>query len=286
LKASAAPAWTNLSARGADFMKTPLDRHARTRTGIAFLLLLVFVVALSLGARFITDLGKLQESIATRESQTALRGITDPSQIDQELRRHPSNKILQLTATARKAALETGAASEKLLGEVEPPTLAKDINPGKASRGDLEALRRDLKTAEANATAFMPRYIVLMKTERDKVETYALALRLEKDIVARVLNAVDGRHAQLTALTSEMLSARSDYYRTYAGYVGVLIAEFGTYRVENGQLIFPLQRTVDRYSVAAHALTVAAKRQADLEQQRNALLQSQQEGWEQLVNGK
>jgi hypothetical protein len=267
-------------------METPLDRHARTRIRIAFLLLFVFVVALSLGARFITDLGKLQESIASHESQTALQGITDPRQIDQELRRHPSNKILQLTATARKAALETGAASEKLLGEVEPPTLSKDINPGKASRGDLEALRRDLKMAEANATALMPRYIVLMKTERDKVETYALALHLEKDIVARVLNAVDGRHAQLTALTSEMLSARSDYYRAYAGYVGVLIAEFGTYKVENGQFIFPLQRTVDRYSVAAHAMTVAAKRQAELEQERNALLQSQQEGWEQLVNGK
>lgn len=258
-------------------MAAPLDRHARTRVRIAFLLLIVSVVAVSVGAHFITNLGKLQESIAGRESRTTMQGITDPRQIDEELRRHPSNRMLQLTATARKAAIETGAATEKLLGEIEPPALSKEINLGTASRSDLESLRRDLKMAEANAAAVMPRYIVLLKTERDKVETYALASHVEKDIVARVLDALDRRHAKITAVTSEMLSARSDYYRAYGGYVAVLIGEFGTYKVENGQFIFPLQRTVDRYSVAAHAMTVAARHVAELEQARKALLQSQQQ---------
>jgi hypothetical protein len=43
---------------------------------------------------------------------------------------------------------------------------------------------------------------------------------------------------------------------------------------------------VDRYNVAAQAMTVAAKRVAELEEERKRLLKSQQEGWEQFVSGK
>jgi len=75
----------------------------------------------------------------------------------------------------------------KLSNEIEPPAISKNINLGTASRSDLEALRRDLKTAAANATALMPRYAALLKTERDKVEKYALSLRVEKkDTIGRV----------------------------------------------------------------------------------------------------
>jgi hypothetical protein len=42
---------------------------------------------------------------------------------------------------------------------------------------------------------------------------------------------------------------------------------------------------VVRYNVAAHAMTVAAKRVAELQEERKSLT-SQQEGWEQFVNGK
>jgi hypothetical protein len=40
---------------------------------------------------------------------------------------------------------------------------------------------------------------------------------------------------------------------------------------------------VDRYNVAAHAMAVAAKRVAELEEERKSLMKSQQE---RLVNGK
>ena len=265
-------------------METPLNQRAGTRTRIAFLFLFVFMIGVSVGAYFIADLGRLQERIAAHEGQTALQGITDPKQLDEALRRHPSNRILQLMAMATRAAAETSAAAEKLSNEVEPPALSKDINLGTASRGDLETLRRDLRTAEANAAIILPRYITLIKTERDKVEAYALSLHVEKDTARRFLDGIDQRHAKITDLASRMLSARADYYRAYESYVAVLAGEYGSYKVVDGQFIFPLQRTVDRYNVAAHALTVAAKRVAELEEERK--MQSQQEGWEQFVDGK
>jgi hypothetical protein len=264
----------------------PSDRNAKTRVRIAFFFLFVFMIVFSVGAYFVPDLGKLRESIATREAQTALQGITEPKQIDEALRQQPSNKFLQMLAMATKATNETDAAIGKLSNEIEQPAISRDNNLGTASRSDLEALRRDLKTAEANATAFMPRYIALLKTERDNVEKYALSLHLGKDTTGRLLDNIDKRHAEITAFASRMLPARADFYRAYENYVAVLVKEFGGYRVVNGEFIFPFQHVVNRYNAAAEAMSVAAKRVNDLEAERRSLQQSQQDGLVQLVNGR
>ena len=261
----------------------PSDPNSKTRVRIAFLSLFVVFLA---GAYFVGDLGKLQENISARESRTALQGISDPKQIEEALRHHPSNKFLQMTAMATRAADETSAATEKLLNEVEPPAVSKNINLGTASRADLEALRRDLKTAQANAAALMPRFSALLKTERDNVKKYALSLQIKQDIVTGLLDNIDKRHAEITAFTSKTLSARADYYRAYENYVAVLVTEFGRYRVVNGEFIFPFQHVVDRYNVAADAMTVAAKQVNDLEAERRSLQKSQQDGLVQLVNGR
>jgi rubrerythrin len=260
--------------------------NARVRTAIAFIFLFVSIIVLSVGAYSVAHLSNLQEGIAAREGQTELQGITDPEQIDEALRRHPTNKFLQLMTMATKAARETRAATEKLSGEIEPPALSKDINLGTASRSDLEALRSALRAAEANAATFLPRYVGLFKTERDKMENYALSLRFEKDTVRFYLEGVDKRHSKTLAFTSRMLSGRADYYRAYENYVAVLAVEFGSYKVVNGQFIFPFQRAADRYNTAVNAMTAAAKRVAELEKERKTLTPSQQEEWEQLVNRK
>jgi hypothetical protein len=263
----------------------PSDPNA-TRVRIAFFLLVVVTVAASVGVNSLTKLGKQQQSVAAHETQEALQGVSDPKQMDEALRQHPANKSLQLIAAATKAANETSAAMDKLTSEIEPPAISKNINLGAASRSDLDALRRDLKTAAANATAFMPRYAALLKTERDTLEKYALSLHLEKDAVGRFLQNLDERHAEITALTSRMLPARADYYRAYENYVAVLAGEYGTYKVVNGEFIFQLQRTVDRYNVAANAMTVAAKRVAQLEDERKNISKAQQQRWEKFVDGK
>src|SRR6266567_505829 len=236
-------------------MDMPSDPNANTRARI-ILFSLLFVIACSVGAYFIGDLGKLQDSIAARESQAALQGITEPAQLDEALRQNPSNKFLQMMAMATRAADETNAATEKLSNELEPPAISKNSNLGGASRSDLDALRRDLKTAEANATTFLPRYTALLKAERDSVEKYARSLGVGPDTTSKLLDNIDKRHA-----------------------------EIGTYKVVNGQLIFPLQRTVDRYNVAANAVTVAAKRVAELGEERKTMLKSQRERWAQFVKG-
>ena len=259
------------------------DSNARRRVLAAFLFLFVF---LATAAYFVAGLGKLHDRTAARESQTALQGITDPAQIDAALAQHPSNKILRLMSMATKAANETRAATDKLSSEVEPASISKDINFGKVSRGDLEALRNDLKTAEANATSFLPRYVALLKAERDKVENYARSLHVEKDTVSTLLAGIDTRHAKFVALTSKVLAARADYYRAYEKYVAFLAGEFGSYKVVDGQFIFPLQRTVDRYNVAANTMATAAKRVAELEEERKALKPPLQEEWAQFVNAK
>jgi hypothetical protein len=260
----------------------PSDPNSKTRVRIAFLSLLVVFLA---GAYFVGDLGKLQENISVRESRSVLQGISDPGQIEKALRQHPSSKLLQMTAMATRAADETSAAPEKLLNEVEPPAISKNINLGVASRADLEALRRDLKTAQANATALMPRFSALLKTERDNVKKYALSLQIKQDIVTGLLDNIDKRHAEITTLTSRMVSAHADYYRAYESYVAFLVGEFGTYKVVGGQFIFPFQRTVDRYNAAANAMTSASKHIAELEEEKKGMMKSGQERWIQFVNG-
>jgi hypothetical protein len=249
-------------------------------------LLFVFIIVLSVGAWFVADLDRLHEMIAARESRTALQGRGDPARIDEALRQHPQNKLLRLIAMATKATDETMAALERLSNDVEPPAISKNANLGAASRSDLEALRSDLKTAEANATAYLPRTIALLKTERDDVEKYARSLYLGKDTMGSFLDHLDKRHAEITAFTSRVSSVRADFYRAYEKYVAVLVTEFGVYKVVNGEFIFPFQRTVDRYNVAAQAMTIAAKRVAGLEEERKSLLKALGEEWEQFVGGR
>ena len=82
---------------------------------------------------------------------------------------------------------ETTAATEKLSNEVGPPSVSKDINFAAASRADLDALQRDLKIAQANAEAFMPRFTALLKSERDNVRRYALSLRINDETIPACL---------------------------------------------------------------------------------------------------
>jgi hypothetical protein len=267
-------------------MQVPSGPNPKTRVRIAFFCLFVFLIVFSVGAYFLSDLGKLQNRIAARESEAVLQGITDPGQIDEVLRQHPSNKFLQVMATATRAANETNAATERLASEVEPPAIAKAVNLGAASRSELEAIRRDLKTAEANAAALLPRTTALLKTERAGVEKDALALHLEKDTIGRILEQLDKRHAEMAAFAARMSAARADYYRAYGGYVGVLVAEFGAYKVVNGQFIFPFQLTVNRYNGAVEAMTGAARRVAELDEEKKGLLKSQASEWVQFIQGK
>ena len=165
---------------------------SRTRVLIAFFSLFVM---LSVASYFATDLSKFQERISTRESLEALQGITNPSQLEDALRQHPSNNILRLMTRAAKAADDTRGAIDRLSAQIEPAGLSKEINFGSASRNDLEAFRNDLRTAEANTKAFTPRYAAIFKTEHDQIESAARSLHVPKEIAGRILDGLAQRHA-------------------------------------------------------------------------------------------
>jgi hypothetical protein len=256
------------------------------RVRIAFFFLFVMLAAASY---FATDLSKFQERVSTREGQATLQemqGITNPNQLEDALRQHPTNNILRLMAKATKAADDTRGAIDRLSAQIEPAGLSKEINFGSASRSDLEAFRGDLRTAEANTAAFLPRYAAIFKAEHDLIESAARSLHVPKEIASRVLDGLTQRHAKALNAISVILSARAEYYRAYEKYLALLSSEFGSFKVVNGQFIFPLQRTVERYNAVAQAMTSAARRVADLETNMKKQDQPLPEEWTQLTGAR
>ena len=70
-------------------MQVASDRKATTRIVVAFACLFVVFVALSYGAWYLSGLAGRQDSVAARESQAALQGITEPAQITGALKHIP-----------------------------------------------------------------------------------------------------------------------------------------------------------------------------------------------------
>jgi len=215
-----------------------------------------------------------------------LKGLRDPSQIDRVVKDNPSNVFLLLMAEIRRASQETGRLTEKLIDEIEPPTLSKELNYAGASRAQLEAYRLDLEAAEANAMAAMSRYVALLESERQEVEVVVRSLNLDDQYIRAALSGIDKRQAQSTDITSKMLSANAEFYRAAGGYVAFLIEQFEHYRINtNGHFMFSSQSIADRYDIASKQINDAAKRIAELEEDRKKLAQLKQEEWERFALG-
>ena len=267
-------------------MKTFSDQKAdtRRRPALVLLLLCVFVIAcLGLGY-YVGDLSKFQTVNSAKESQTALRGVSDPEQLDRLLRQYPSNKMLKMVALANKDSVEIYAAARRLLNDAEPRDFLKPVDLSAYSRGDLDTLRRDVKTAQSNAATVTPRYIALLNDERAKLENDTRSLDVENGTVSEFMTMIDEQHAEMITLASKVLAARAEYYNAYEQCVAVLVREFGIYKVANGQVIFPFQSTADSFNRAVTALDAAAKRIAELEDERTTLRRSQPNRWKTFVD--
>jgi hypothetical protein len=267
-------------------VKTFSDQKVDIRRRPAFVLslLCVFVIAcLGLGY-YVGDLSKFQTVNSAKESQTALRGVSDPEQLDRLLRQYPSNKMLKMVALANKDSVEIDAAARRLLNDAEPRDFLKPVDLGAYSRGDLDTLRRDVKTAQSNAATVTPRYIALLNDERAKLENDTRSFDVENGTVSEFMTMIDEQHAEMITLASKVLAARAEYYNAYEQCVAVLVREFGIYKVANGQVIFPFQSTADSFNRAVTALDAAAKRIAELEDERTTLKRSQPNKWKTFVD--
>jgi hypothetical protein len=267
-------------------VKTFSDQKAdtRRRPALVLLLLCVFVIAcLGLGY-YVGDLSKFQTVNSAKESQIALRGVSDPEQLDRLLRQYPSNKMLKMVALANKDSVEIVAAARRLLNDAEPRDFLKPVDLSAYSRGDLDTLRRDVKTAQSNAATVTPRYIALLNDERARLENDTRSLDVENGTVSEFMTMIDEQHAEMITLASKVLAARAEYYNAYEQCVAVLVREFGIYKVANGQVIFPFQSTADSFNRAVTALDAAAKRVAELEDERTTLRWSQPNRWKTFVD--
>ena len=260
-------------------METFSDRRRNRPRRVVLLLLCIFVIACFGAVYFVGDLAKYQEAISARESQAALRGVSNPDQLDQAVKQFPSNNILKLVALANRESIEIDAATQRLLSEAEPSRLSKPIDLSASSRSDLDALRQDLKTAESNVATFEPAYTALIKAARDKVENDARSIKVGNDTLAKFTAMIDEQDTELMALTSKVIAARAEYYSAYEKCAALLAKEFGIYKVENGQFIFPFQYLADSYNRAAAAMAAAAKRLAELDDERATLRQSRFIRW-------
>jgi hypothetical protein len=267
-------------------VRESLDQKTRMsgRLVLVLALLCILVIAcLGLGY-YVGDLARFQTVDPAKESLTALRGVNDPEQLDRVLKQHPSNKMLEMVALANRDLREIDAAARRLLNDAEPRDFLKPIDLSAYSRGDLDTLRRDVKTAQGNAATVTPRYIALVNDARAKLENDARLLDVENGTLSEFMTMINAQLAEMTKLASEVLAARAEYYNAYERCVAVLVREFGIYKVTNGQVIFPLQSTADSYNRAATAMDAAAKRIAELEDERTTLRRSQLNRWKSFVD--
>lgn len=253
------------------------------RIQIAFFALLVL---LTVAASLSIDLSKFQQPGSSSEGQAILQGISNPGELESALRQHPSNNVLQLMAKATSVADNTKAAIDQLSAQVEPPRLSKDLNFASVSRDELESFGRDLKTAEANASAFLPRYAAILKAEQEQIKSATVSFHVPREISEQLLHGVTQRQAKTLNAISLILSARADYYRAYDKYITFLSGELGSFKVVAGQFIFPDQRTVERYNAASQAMTTAGRRVNELEADMKKQEQPLPDEWIPLTGAK
>jgi hypothetical protein len=188
-----------------------------------------------------------------------------------------------MVALARNDAVEIDAAAQRLRGEAEPRVLPKLSDLSTSSLSDLEALRRDLKTAEDNAPTSEARYVALIKIARDKVEKDVRSLNVGDDRVSGFMSMIDEQHTAWTKLTSKTLASHAEYDGAYEKCVALLVRDFGAYKVTNGQFVFPFQPSANTLNRAAAAMAAAAKSISELDDERTRLMQSRLSRWKALI---
>ncbi|MCA6102113.1 MULTISPECIES: hypothetical protein [Bradyrhizobium] len=265
-------------------MGSPVHQSAKMprRLKPGLLLLFAFTILGFSGLYFVGDLSRYQEAISKSDAYVVMRDVSNPEQLDQALKRHPSNVFLKMIALANLDAIEMNAAARRLLTGAEQKELPKAIDPA-SSRSDLDAILRDLKAAEGRIATFEPRYTALVKSERDKLEDEARSLLVGNDTIRRFMSMIDAQHTETITLAAKLSAARAEYYKTYDKCVTLLLREFGTYKVNDGQFVFPFQMTADNYNRAAAAMIAAAKRIAELDDEMTALRPLQLNRWKAFV---
>jgi hypothetical protein len=177
----------------------------------------------------------------------ALKDISDPAQIDKALRQNPSNIYLRVMAKAAEASQETDRRIKRLLEELASSSLSSDINFSTATRAELEALLRDVKQAEQNASTALSRYDVILKAERGDVQEFARSVIGDGEFTRSILAKIDSRRPKSRAVVSRIITANRDMYGALREIISIMIDQYGSMTVgKNGKFLFANQTLIDR----------------------------------------
>ena len=122
----------------------------------------------------------------------------------------------------------------------------------------------------------------MAKAKRDEVEKEVRTLGAETDTRVKFMTMIDAQHADIAAYFARILAARAERSAAYDKCAALLVKEFGSYKITNGQFIFRAQSTADGYNAAAAAMAAAAKRIGELDEEGAALKQVQLKRWKEF----
>jgi hypothetical protein len=144
--------------------------------------------------------------------------------------------------------------------ELEPPLLAKDINPATATRTELQAYLAALRTAQANATQIVPRVRAIEAQKHEKVKALAKTTGVSDDVQSNFLVGLDEAAAKNLERLERQSASYANLYRALAANCTLLIEQYGRYQVlPDKRIQFANGTATGAYSVNSHAAEAAAK---------------------------
>jgi hypothetical protein len=196
-----------------------------------------------------------------KEAKEALRDVSFQAKpVADVAQQHTSNKFLQFAALALSAAEEASASAKTVYDELEPPLLAKDINPTTATRTELQAYLAALRTAQANATQIVPRVRAIEAQKHEKVKALAKTTGVSDDVQSNFLVGLDEAAAKNLERLERQSASYANLYRALAANCTLLIEQYGRYQVlPDKRIQFADSTATGAYSVNSHAAEAAAK---------------------------
>jgi len=207
---------------------------------------------------------QIQSMLATQRNTfpiaAACSTLSASSSVPAAASSDPAVLLAQLTEKAAQAAEVTDAMASKLWASIEPQTMQSKPDFATASRDDLEAYLRDLKTAEANAAAAGPQYVALLDAERGLIEEAARSSGLDDGSRSDLLAEVGERHDKSLDRVGRMLQARQELYRAMQAAQTMVIGEFGKYKVDaDGHVRFSSKTVSDRATAVNARINAASE---------------------------
>jgi hypothetical protein len=117
------------------------------------------------------------------------------------------------------------------------------------------------------------------------MERFGLSIGLSPADLRSGLRGIEDRNVKVSNLASKMVSAMVDLYKAEGDRIASLIEQYGTFKVEpTGEFLFPSQAMVDRQNALDEAVAAAGNRVAQLEEERQQLIQLEEEGWHRFID--